>query len=60
MVYLPSDPAMLVSAVNMLLRDGEYDSLEDLCGSFDRDVDELKNRLAEQGFDYDADAKRFY
>ena len=29
--FLPDNPLMLVSAVNMLLRDGEFDSLEDLC-----------------------------
>lgn len=51
---------MLVSAVNMLLRDGEYETLEDLCGSFDRDVEELTARLAAEGFVYDAKVKRFY
>ena len=60
MDYLPNEPSMLVSAVNMLLRDGEYETLEDLCGSFDRDVEELKARLAAEGFVYDATVKRFY
>jgi len=45
MDFLPSDPAMLVSAINMLLRDDEYDSLESLCYSFDRDIEEIKARL---------------
>ena len=31
MDYLPKDPAILVSSVNMLLRDEEFDSLESLC-----------------------------
>ena len=31
MDYLPNDPAILVSSVNMLLRDEEFDSLESLC-----------------------------
>ena len=31
MDYLPKDPAILVSSVNMLLRDEEYDTLEALC-----------------------------
>ena len=39
---LPQDPFMLVSSINMLLRDGEYDSLEDLCASFDRNEEESK------------------
>ncbi len=60
MDHLPNDPAMLVSAVNMLLRDGEFDNLEELCSSFNRDCDELKAMLAECGFDYDAKALRFY
>ena len=28
MDYLPKDPAILVSSINMLLRDEEFDSLE--------------------------------
>ena len=28
MEYLPKDPAILVSSVNMLLRDEEFDTLE--------------------------------
>ena len=31
MDYLPKDPAILVSSVNMLLRDEEFDTLEALC-----------------------------
>ena len=31
MEYLPKDPAILVSAINMLLRDEEFDTLEELC-----------------------------
>ena len=31
MDHLPKDPAILVSSVNMLLRDEEFDSLESLC-----------------------------
>ena len=34
MDYLPKDPAILVSSVNMLLRDEEFDSLESLCNNF--------------------------
>lgn len=52
MEYLPNDPAMLVSAINMLLRDEEYDSLEELCNAFDRDMDEVKSYLASNGYEY--------
>ena len=31
MDYLPKDPAILVSSVNMLLRDEDFDTLEALC-----------------------------
>ena len=41
MDYLPHDPGMLVSSVNMLLRDGEYDSLEEICNVFGRDMEEI-------------------
>ena len=34
MDYLPKDPAILVSSVNMLLRDEEFDTLESLCYAF--------------------------
>ena len=34
MGYLPQNPAILVSSINMLLRDEEFDSLESLCYDF--------------------------
>lgn len=52
MDYLPQDPFMLVSAINMMLRDGEFESLEDLCRSFDRDMDEIKDTLSANGYVY--------
>ncbi len=56
---LPNDPAMLVSAVNMLLRDDEYDSLESLCYSFDTTPKELKARLEGEGYVYSEDQRQF-
>ena len=50
MDYLPKDPAILVSSVNMLLRDEEFDTLESLCYSFSRDPQEIKNYLQEKGY----------
>lgn len=58
MEHLPNDPFMLVSAINMLLRDGEYDSLEDLCRSFDRDMDEVTAFLSEHGYVYSEEQKQ--
>jgi len=59
MEYLPKDPGMLVSAVNMLLRDEEFDTLESLCYYFDKEPEEIKNYLNEQGFVYDEEQKQF-
>ncbi len=55
MDYLPNDPHMLVSTINMLLRDGEYDSLDDLCNAFDRDRDATCQRLHDAGYVFAAD-----
>lgn len=59
MEYLPKDPAILVSSINMLLRDEEFDSLESLCINFDREPDELKEYLAAHGYVYSEDQKQF-
>lgn len=50
MDYLPHDPGMLVSSVNMLLRDGEYDSLEEICNVFGRDMEEILKQLNDAGY----------
>ena len=52
MDHLPQDPAMLVSAINMLLRDDEFDTLEELCNYFERDTEELKAQLLAEGYVY--------
>ena len=50
---LPKDPFMLVSSINMLLRDNEFDSLEELCAYFEREVEEVKEELKVCGYVYD-------
>ena len=50
MDHLPQNPAILVSSVNMLLRDKEFDSLEALCYAFDRKSEQMKNYLFANGF----------
>lgn len=59
MDHLPHDPAMLVSSINMLLRDDEYDTLESLCCAFDREPQELKDYLAQSGFVWSEAQKQF-
>lgn len=56
---LPQDPNMLVSVINMKLRDGNFDSLEDLCRSLDIDGEELRKKLSEAGYEYLPDANQF-
>lgn len=59
MDYLPQDPAILVSSVNMLLRDEEFDTLESLCYAFGRDPEEIKDYLREYGFVWSEQQKQF-
>ncbi len=59
MDYLPKDPAILVSSVNMLLRDEEYDTLEELCYSFGTEPKEIKNYLHGYGFVYSEQQRQF-
>lgn len=59
MDHLPSDPVMLLSSINMLLRDDEFDSLEDLCAYFDRDTDEIVRILLDEGYEYNRQKRQF-
>ncbi len=56
---LPTDPYMLMSFVNMKLRD-EYESLDALCTDLDIDRESLVEKLAAAGFEYDATHNRFW
>ena len=49
---------MLVSSINMLLRDGEFDSLEDLCSYFDYKQEVMKEELHQHGYEYDEEQKQ--
>ena len=59
MDYLPKDPAILVSSVNMLLRDEEFDTLESLCYNFGTEPKDIKNYLFGHGFVYSEKQKQF-
>ena len=56
---LPNDPFMLMSAVNMYLRD-QYSSLDELCDSLDVDRKELEEKLRAAGFEYSAENNKFW
>ena len=69
MDYLPKDPAILVSSVNMLLRDEEFDTLESLCyrsslfaclsKNFGTETKDIKDYLYGHGFVYSEKQKQF-
>lgn len=56
---LPNDPMMLLSVINMKLRD-EYPSLDALCDDLNLDKDDLIRRLAAAGFEYNLSANKFW
>lgn len=55
---LPKDPMMLLSVVNMKLRDF-YPSLEAFCEDLEVDQQELTERLAAIDYHYDSGQNRF-
>ena len=55
---LPKDPAMLLSIVNMQLRDKEP-SLSMLAGKFQTGEEEIKKRLASIGYSCDQKTNQF-
>ena len=59
MDILPKDPAILVSSVNMLLRDGEFDTLESLCYAFSKNPKQIKDYLYKRGFVWSEQQKQF-
>lgn len=59
MEFLPKDPAILVSSVNMLLRDEEFDSLESLCYAFNREPQDIKNYLMKHDYVWSESQKQF-
>ena len=55
---IPKDPVMLLSFVNMKLRDF-YDSLEKMCDELDASEAEITEKLSSIGYHYDADKNQF-
>ncbi|MDE6650295.1 MAG: DUF4250 domain-containing protein [Muribaculaceae bacterium] len=58
MEILPKDPVMLMSFVNMKLRD-EYRTLEDFCSSYGLDENKLKAMMECAGFEWLPDIRQF-
>ena len=59
MTEYPKDPMMLLSWVNMKLRDF-YDSLDELCEDMEIDRIELEKKLNAAGFEYNSDLNKFW
>ena len=55
---IPKDPMILLSFVNTKLRD-EYSTLEEFCKEHNLDVEALKKKLEEIGFQYNTELKQF-
>ncbi len=55
---IPKDPMMLLSFVNTQLRD-QYPSLEELCQSFSVEEKEIREKLAQIDYEYDAELNKF-
>ena len=56
---LPKDPIMLMSVINMKLRD-LYPSLDALCEDMDLNRSELEEALGKAGFEYNEAQNRFW
>lgn len=55
---LPNDPMMLLSVVNMKLRDS-YASLEALCDDLDVPKEEITKKLEQVGYQYNKETNQF-
>ena len=56
---LPKDPIMLMSFINMKLRDF-YPSLDALCEDMGLDRNDIETSLKEAGFEYSRKNNRFW
>ena len=55
---IPSDPIMLLSFVNLKLRD-YYGSLDAMCDDLDVSKEEITGKLAAVNYRYDAERNQF-
>lgn len=58
-VFLPEDPFMLLSFINMKLRD-YYKNLDQLCEDLNIDRQALEDKLKSAGFEYNEAQNKFW
>lgn len=56
---IPQDPIMLLSFVNMKLRDF-YENLDQLCCDMEISKEEIVSKLAAAGFEYNSEQNKFW
>lgn len=57
-MMIPKDPVMLLSFMNLKLRDF-YESLEEFCEDMDVDRAEIEDKLAGINYHYDSEKNQF-
>lgn len=57
-MQMPGDPNMLLSYVNLKLRD-YYTSLDDMCDDMDVSKAEIEEKLQKIGYNYDSQRNQF-
>ena len=55
-----NDVPMLVSAINFLLRDHEFDTLDEICNHFNVNRAALEAKMATQGFEGSEQQNKFW
>jgi biotin operon repressor len=56
---LPNDPIILLSFINMKLRD-EYSSLDELCLALNVSRKSIEETLSKSGFEYNQEENKFW
>lgn len=58
-MQLPNDPFMLMSVVNLKLRD-YYSNLDEMCEDLQLNKDKLCSKLKKAGFEYNSNLNKFW
>lgn len=56
---IPQDPFILLSFINMKLRDGDYKNFTELCEDLEVSQSEIIKKLKDAGFEYNPTINQF-